>query len=278
MIKKGKLKIDLKKILKTSGSEIEENQMFIDQLYGLSCRKLADIGVGFMKSSKITPNQITVVRSLIFLPVIFYLFLQGTFIGNLAGIFCALVNSVFDHLDGNLARMKSLTSRLGAWLDSTLDGLLLYVTLIGIILGSYRATQDEVLLIAGIFVLFSHGFLKSLSNQFEKNLEDNIFTDFQLKKVIYNDKKSTLLDKIYLNILGFHSAWSYFFFTIRYPILVGAIFNVMTYVVFYWVIAINFRLVFLCLIYARVLEKKQSNLLFINELKKRLKPFKIPSY
>lgn len=259
----------LKKFLNIGGKEDEEHAPLFDQFISLSFRKLADIGVNILKNSKITPNQITFTRGIIFLPLIFYCFSKGTYIGNSLGVLCCVLNMLFDVLDGDLARAKSLTSKLGAWLDHSLDKLLVYVALVGIILGSYTATQSNLLLITGVFVLFLHGMIVIVSEEFGKGFGESVFLNFRLKEAVYNDEKSTILDKISLNMFGFYSHWSYLFFALRYQVLIGTILNIMPYVVFYWLFAFAARLVFLYSVYLRILSKKKSRSVFINELKKR---------
>lgn len=264
-----KLNIDLKKILHTRGKQDEENSMLLDQFFSLSCRKLADIGVNILKDSKITPNQITVARAIIFLPLIFYFFSRGTYIGNILGVLCCGLNSLFDILDGNLARAKSLTSKIGGWLDTNLDKIAVYIVLIGVILGSYRVTQNNIFWMAGIFVLFLHAMLVNISNDFDKMFGEEAFFDLPLKEAIYHNKKSTFFDKIWVNMFIFNSFWSYFLFAVRYQIFIGAVFNIMPYMIFYWVFVFAMRWLFLCLVYLSVLKEAKSRWVFINEVKKR---------
>lgn len=263
--------VDLKKILRTRGKEDEEHAPLFDQFFSLSFRKFADIGVNLLKNSKITPNQITIARAIIFLPLIFYFFSRGTYFNNILGILCCTINSAADHLDGNLARAKSLTSELGAWLDHNLDRIAVYSMLAGVILGSCKLTQNNIFLIAGIFVLFLHAMIVNISNDFDKMFGGGIFFDFRLKETVYSNKESTIFDKILVNMFIFNSFWSYLFFAIRYQVLIGAALNIMPYMIFYWLFTFAFRGVFLYSIYPCILTKKESWSIFINELKKRYK-------
>jgi len=271
MTTKSKFEIDLKKLLHTRGKEHEENKMLLDQFYSLSFRKLADIGANILKDSEITPNQITVARAIIFLPLIFYFFSKGSYLGNILGVLCCGLNSLFDVLDGNLARAKSLTSEVGDWLDHTLDKIAVYLVLAGIILGSYRLTQNNIFLMAGIFVLFLHAMIVNISNDYDSIFGEEAFFDLPLKEAVYHNKKSTFFDKICVNMFIFNSFWSYLLFAVRYQVLIGALFNIMPYMVFYWVFAFVLRWFFLCLVYLSILKKGESHYVFVNELKKRLK-------
>lgn len=262
-------KIDFKKIFHTKGKEIEDKVLLLEQFFTFAFRRLADIGVNILKHSRVTPNQITIVRAIIFLPFIFYFFSKGTYLGNIFGVLCCALNSLFDVLDGSLARAKSLSSELGAWLDQTLDKLATYVMFVGIILGSYTATQNHLLLIAGVFVLFLHGMLVFISEGLGRGFGEFVFFNFDLKEAIKRNKESTILDRIYLNMFGFYSYFSHIFFAVRYQLIIGAVLNIMPYIIFYWLFAFAVRLIFLFSVYSLILAKKNTNSVFINELRKR---------
>ena len=71
----------------------------------------------FIKKSNITPNQITLV-SLIFgilAAICLYLNLK------ILSFFMLQISFILDCLDGQLARLKSLSSKLGMWLDNLSD-------------------------------------------------------------------------------------------------------------------------------------------------------------
>lgn len=266
-----KINIDLKEILHTRGKKDEENSMLLDQFFSLSFRKLADIGVNLLEHSKITPNQITVVRAIIFLPLIFYLFSKGTYIGNIFGVISCALNSLFDVLDGNLARAKFMTSKTGAWLDHNLDKIAVYLVLMGIIIGTYKHTQNNIFLILGIIILFLHALIVNVSNDYDSMFGEEIYFDLPLKEAIYQNDKSTWFDKISLNLFVFNSFWTYFLFAIRYQVLSGAVFNIMPFIIYYWIFAFILRILFLWSVYLLIIRKEKSRFIFINELKKRLK-------
>jgi len=261
------MKINLKKILGVEAKEDEEHAPLLNQFFSLTFRKLADIGVEKLGDSRITPNQISIARAVIFLPLIFYMYSKGTFFGNLMGIVCCLINSLFDHFDGNYARAKSLTSKMGAWLDHSLDKFLVYVVLVGIIYGSYITTKNSLFLIAGLIVLSLHGMIVNVSEELGKEYGELVFLNFRLKEAVYNNKKATFLDKVFLNMFGFHSYWSYIFFAVSYQVAIGTIFQIMPYMVYFWVFAFSLRLVFLHYVYSFIITKKKSGRIFINELR-----------
>lgn len=264
-----KINIDLKKILHISGKPDEENSMIIDKFFSLSARKLADIGVNVLKNTKITPNQITITRAIIFVPLIIYFFSRGTHLGNILAFFLSGLNMVCDLLDGNLARAKLLTSKTGAWLDHNLDKITLYLIFIGIIWGSYKSTQNDIFFAVGIFVLFLHSMLINICNDYDAMFGEDLFFNLSLKEDVCRNKKSTLFDKVLVNIFIIHSFWTYLFLAVRYQLIIGAILNIMPYMIIYWSVIFFGRWVFLSLIYLSLLKKEKSQCVFINELKKR---------
>ncbi|MCX6794948.1 MAG: CDP-alcohol phosphatidyltransferase family protein [Candidatus Falkowbacteria bacterium] len=262
-------KIDLKKIFKTHGKVDDENGIFFEQLVGLGFRKISDIIINRLKNSKITPNQITIARSLILLPIIFYFFSRGDQLSSIIGFVCAMVNSLFDVLDGQLARAKSIVSKLGAFLDDISDRLTSYLVFTAIILGAYRVTQNNNILIMGVFVLFFHGMLAVISEKYGLAFGGyEAFFGLRIKEAVLNNEKSTWLDKLFLNLFGFYSVPSYLFFAVRYQLLLGVIFNIMPYVIFYWVFAFAFRAVFLFILYTYIVRERNTGVFFINELRK----------
>ena len=78
--------------------------------------------------TRITPNQVSIVSFLISIVAAILFFLRQPFLLALGGV-VAQISSILDGCDGELARLRSLESRSGGWLDSILDrygdGLLL---------------------------------------------------------------------------------------------------------------------------------------------------------
>jgi len=80
-------------------------------------RKISDPMARFLAKTKITPNQMTWAAFGIAL-LSFVSFVLGNNI--IAGLLVQL-SSVVDGIDGNLARLKGMTSEFGGFLDSVLD-------------------------------------------------------------------------------------------------------------------------------------------------------------
>jgi len=95
-----------------------------------------------MSRTKITPNQVTLLRSLIIVPN-FYLFALGEYMGYLIGSILMVLNTLFDYVDGDLARITKKTSQTGEWLESLFDAPFAYLhSFLGFFLaiGIYKET------------------------------------------------------------------------------------------------------------------------------------------
>jgi len=72
----------------------------------------------------ITPNQTTIVTFLLGIVGVALVLSPGGYWGCLAGLLLLHVNSVFDGIDGELARLRHQSSVFGAYLDSVCDEIL----------------------------------------------------------------------------------------------------------------------------------------------------------
>lgn len=266
------MKIDFKKFWGIRGKEHEEHLIWTEQFYALGFRKIAKVVVAWMGDLKITPNQITVARFFIFFPLLFYFFSRGTLWGNALGILTYALNGVGDFLDGGLARAKALTSETGAWLDHNFDRFSVYLVLIAIIIGSYRATDNPIFLLAGLLVLGSHALVANIAGDFDIAFGEDLFVDFRFKEAVLNNPQKTFKDQIFLKLFVYNSFITNLLFTFRYPIIIGTVLGILPYIILYWAVALLFRWIFLVWVYLSVIGPGQSKSLFINELKKRRIP------
>lgn len=110
----------------------------------------------------VTPNQFTIITGLLGVATGVFMALGGYF-NNLIGGALFHLTSVFDGVDGELARLKFKSSPFGQWLDTLVDNLTYLAALAGIIIGIYRNGAPEYVKIAGILsVIFAVSALVSL--------------------------------------------------------------------------------------------------------------------
>ncbi|MFQ6102223.1 MAG: CDP-alcohol phosphatidyltransferase family protein [Anaerolineae bacterium] len=111
----------------------------------------------------VTPNQVSALTSLVGFAVA-ALFLSGNL---LPGVLLALVVNVMDGLDGKLARVKGLTSKLGE-LEHSLDCLYEQAWYAGFAWGIYRLTGSLLPLALGTVMLLCDSFARHVSMQFKQ--------------------------------------------------------------------------------------------------------------
>lgn len=259
----------IKKIWNSLDLRMDEAECnLFEKFFVITMRTFSTNASKLFKKSKITPNQITASR-IVFYPPMFYFFYQGTYLGNILGLICILLYSMLDAIDGDLAKLKGMISELGGWLDHNLDKIMVFTVLTAIILGSYNITQNKIYFFVGFIVLFSQAMIVNFSSEFTNTFGENIIFDPTLIKAVDDNKKASLLDKILVNAFVFHNFWPYFIFTLRYHILIGTIFGIMRYMVFYWAVILSIRWILMFLLYLAFLGKGKSRFILINELKKR---------
>jgi phosphatidylglycerophosphate synthase len=111
----------------------------------------------------VTPNQVSLLTSLVGFAV------AGLFLGGdlLPGVLLALVVNVMDGVDGKLARVKGLTSKLGE-LEHSFDCLYEQAWYAGFAWGMYRLTGSLLPLALGTVMLLCDSFARHVSMQFRQ--------------------------------------------------------------------------------------------------------------
>lgn len=102
--------------------------------------------------TKITPNQISWL-GILFIFITGYIFYQGNFV--LGGIFF-FVTFFMDTIDGKLARIKNMGTKVGLLIEGTSDKLRVFVPLLGLSLGYYKLTNDYTIFPIALTALFAN--------------------------------------------------------------------------------------------------------------------------
>lgn len=121
----------------------------------LICRQVA--------KTRITPNQITVFRGILNIASL-VLFALGDYKSLIFAFFIFQIFEILDHVDGDLARLKNMTSKKGLFLESIIDHsqsttfgpLGLCVTI-----GIYRQTNDVRIFLVFIAITMGYALLPS---------------------------------------------------------------------------------------------------------------------
>lgn len=98
--------------------------------------------------TSITPNQVTILVTLL---GVFagYCLAQSGYRAKLIGSLLFLLTSILDGCDGEIARAKKMTSRLGGWLDLLGDNVVHVAAFYGLGLGLFRDSGNSVYLMLG---------------------------------------------------------------------------------------------------------------------------------
>lgn len=112
-------------------------------------KKISFFLTRFLVKTPWTPNQITAVN--------FFLGAWGCVLlisphwtTRVFGAFLIQMNSILDGCDGEVARLKVLGSKLGAWLDTIADDVLNNLMLLCLVWGVFAQTQNPLILRFGL--------------------------------------------------------------------------------------------------------------------------------
>ncbi len=172
----------------------------------------------------ITSNQITLFNHFITLTVGCYGFSRGTYAGGLLGLFVCLLNGFLDYLDGDVARATNQTGKLGIWLDSGFDVVIQNCVMGSIAIGCFKMGLPIFWVVLFMMSNSANNFVSFNYNAtfgFDSDKGNQLFRDFM-------DQKGTPLNVFIKNLIDPTS--NYFglvFFTYRYWIAAGFIFNIM---------------------------------------------------
>ena len=81
--------------------------------------------------TNITPNQVTILRFLFFIPLSTFFFSRGSWGKVIIGAVLANLFNFFDYVDGDLARFKNMYSDFGDRLEHVLDKVGLFLIFFG---------------------------------------------------------------------------------------------------------------------------------------------------
>ncbi len=104
-------------------------------------RKISGAISRFLITTPITPNQITIFVTLLGIVAAWH-FAQPGYTFKLYASFLFLFSSILDGCDGEVARAKHMTSKLGGWLDLWGDNVVHIAVFYGLGIGLYRDTGN----------------------------------------------------------------------------------------------------------------------------------------
>lgn len=223
-----------------------------------------------LAKTDITPNQITVLNFIILVPLIVYFFIQGGYLDNFIALFLMGVYSMFDLIDGKLARIKSMQSKFGHWLDGGLDRIFQFLILCVITLVIVRNMGSWQWLLPGLGVLFGQNIANFIGSRYENDFGFDVYSGSEeFNRKFSGLKKISFLDSFLKNIIVPSNLFYIFFFTARYLLLLGILFNRLDIFLIAFAITINIRWLTMYFLYLRYLygtESKLYTVKFLREL------------
>lgn len=102
--------------------------------------------------TKIKPNQITLFSFFIGL-ISAYFFSQGEYFYLILGAIIFEISFIFDCIDGKLSKLMNKQSKLGYFLDYTLDRWRIFINLFTLIYGQYLLTNNNIFFIFGFIYM-----------------------------------------------------------------------------------------------------------------------------
>lgn len=203
----------------------------------------------------ITANQLTIFNFAFTITLGVYFFSRGTWWGNWLALAVCAVNVVLDFADGDLARRRKKSSLLGHWLDCVGDIILQSSIVAGICFGIYKGGAPPLQLLAAIMLYFiSNTIMNVVSIHYNNTFGFDSYKGSALFRK-YMNTKPTVINRFLKNLIDPTASWiGLSFYTVRYWIVFGAIFNQM-YFIFFCITAIAlFRWIGMYILYALYLD------------------------
>ncbi len=213
-----------------------------------------------------TPNQLSTLNFFINgLPAVVF-FALGKYWANIVAVGFIISAVIWDWMDGAVARKRNLASKGGTFLDPALDFIWQHLLVAGIAIGVYRSTGGSLFwLVIGFLSLVCLASANYFIEIYDKNFGFGFRGDYDgFIKEISSSKRTDFFDKFMLEILTFRKFAYIFTFTVRYPLLLGAIFNRLDLFLIFLTISFFVRTVALFYSYYLYLEsgnKKQNKVI-----------------
>jgi CDP-alcohol phosphatidyltransferase len=209
-------------------------------------------------NAEITANQVTVVNHLMTLTFGCYLFSRGTYWGGILGL---LVNGFLDYLDGDIAQETGQTSKFGEWLDSGFDVIIQNAVMGAIAIGCFQMGLSLIWII--LFFIANAG-NNLVSFHYNNTFGFNSANGNELFRELM-DKKRNLFNRFFKNLIDPTSSFiGLLWFTFRYFIVIGMIFNIMPACFILMTIIGNIKWFIMFSLYA--LHQKRNKYLFVVQI------------
>ena len=119
----------------------------LHRIYDIVFGKAFEVVMSIFLKINATPNQITVLRFLLLILPSMFLFSLNNYLGNIVALVLFHVFVFLDYVDGEIARIRKMATKIGEILDPIVDYSGHILIIIGIILGLLRS--EGIFQIAG---------------------------------------------------------------------------------------------------------------------------------
>ena len=157
-------------------------------------RILAAPFTGLFIRSGLHPNYITLLGGAAGI-LAFFIFTIGTKTAFIAGAVLFEAFYILDNCDGEVARARGLSSKLGSWMDTLVDCCVHTLCFIGIGLGLARTTQNPLLIFLGVAAGLG-AFLSTCVAMLQKIKNYGLAIHGMPKAPAGTIKKVTLIDRL----------------------------------------------------------------------------------
>lgn len=240
----------------------------------LTAEKIAyKLFLGLFLKLPLSPNQITSINFFVNNLGTVFLFSLGKYWGNLLAVGLIAISEVWDWMDGAVARKRGLASKGGAFLDPAFDFTWQNLMLAGIVFGVFRSSGGNLFWLAvGLLAFVSLTLVNYCGAIYGDNFGFGFRGDYdKMIDKVDSSRKTGFFDKLCLEMLVYRKFSFIFLFTVRYSLLLGAIFNKLNYFLIFLSIAFLFKSVCLLYLFFLYLESspKEKNLIIVQALIER---------
>lgn len=204
----------------------------------LGYRKISFLIVKWLLKTRITPNQVSCSLILIFL-ISITLISTGEHILMIVGAILSLFCIYLDMVDGDLARAKSLTSKLGEFLDHGYSYLEEILVPISIISAVFLQTENNYILLLGALII-TNRFLYSVG---KKNIPQANDLSCQSQNKV--NKKSNRIQERILQLIGvkidYHTLYEVD--TRLFIFWLGCLLNQLLFVLLYYLVWSSYEII-----------------------------------
>lgn len=111
----------------------------LHRIYDIAFKKALEVVTPIFIRMKATPNQVTVLRFLLLIPLSTFLFTLNNYFGNIIALILFHSFIFLDYVDGKIARIRKMSTKIGEILDPIVDYSGNILIIVGITLGFSRS-------------------------------------------------------------------------------------------------------------------------------------------